>query len=316
MDLCQDVHSRWLAAMRAGDFEAAWQQTDRIEFLRRKEQKEAGFCVLPSHLRWNGDRWESRKILIRCLHGLGDTIQFIRYLPLLRRSAATTYVMAQPALLAFLHCSQDLGPVLNGWSDSIGPDHELEMEIMELPYVFRARLETVPNRVPYFDTKTIRKSGRVNIPRSGGDTIRVGLVWASSQWDSSRSLPVECMEEWRSLSNVEWFSLQQGSENYVNQLPILVHSLAGQTQEITQVAAAMLDLDLIISVDTLTAHLAGALGRPVWLMLSNQPDWRWLSSGDSSAWYPTMRIFRCPGPGEWQALTRVIAQELSKYKTS
>jgi hypothetical protein len=184
------------------------------------------------------------------------------------------------------------------------------MEIMELPYVFRTRLGTVPDKVPYFDLDAIRKAGQLDLSTNDRGRLKVGLVWDSSRWDTSRSLPKGCMDVWKEIKSVEWFSLQQGSENREVQLPIQAHYFGDDTQEITQAAAVILQMDLVITVDTLVAHLAGALGCPVWLLLSYNPDWRWQSQGSRSAWYPTMRIFRCPQPEAWRATAQMVGRAL------
>lgn len=306
-----DVAVRWEAAMRAGDFERAWRETDRIEERRRADEAEGRRVHRSHHLLWNGTAFDGARVLVRCTHGLGDTLQFVRYVPLLRERARQVIVLAQPHLVHLLRSPQ-FGDVRNGWTDEAPPAHEVEIEIMELPYAFRSTVDTLPARVPYLPLDNVR-AHRAALPAwPHNDAFRVGLVWGSSDWDTSRSIPLSALEPLAEVPGVQFFGLQQGAsaEPPANAaFPIV--SLSSFTTDIRTAAAVMLELDLVITVDCMVAHLAGALARPVWVMLKHDADWRWMDRRLDSPWYPTMRLFRQPAPGEWAAIGDSVARALA-----
>jgi ADP-heptose:LPS heptosyltransferase len=138
------------------------------------------------------------------------------------------------------------------------------------------------------------------LPESDG--IRVGVIWASSSWNATRSVPLADFAPLAEVPNARSFSLQQGPDAAeAAHAPFPLIDLSPQTADVAQAAAAMLQLDLIITIDSMPAHLAGALGRPVWLLLQHDADWRWQRTGETSPWYPSMRIFRQPEPDNWGA---------------
>jgi hypothetical protein len=306
-----DVGNRWFAAMRTGDFAEAWRQTDRIELERRAREAAGTFSRQPHHLAWNGAAFEGRHVLVRCNHGLGDTLQFIRFIPLLRRRTASVTLLIQPQLVKLFAGCVDFGVVRNGWTDE-PPPYEVEIEIMELAYAFRSTVQTLPRRVPYLPLAQISTCA---FPSLGvGDCRRVGLIWAASDWDTSRSIPIEALAPLRGTRGIEFYSLQQGkSMDESRRAAFPINCLSQHTADATAAAAAMLKLDLIISVDSMAAHLAGALGRPVWLLLQHEADWRWMTDRSDSPWYPTMRIFRQHRRGDWLSVAQTVTTALQEF---
>jgi hypothetical protein len=153
-----DVLSGWLAAMYAGDFEAAWQQTDRIEIPRRAAESAGNPQPRPEQLVWNGQAFEGKRVLVRCEHGLGDSIQFLRYVPLLRSRAAEVIVKLQPPLLALFSGMAGVDQLINAWTPEPDPPHDIAIECMELPYAFRSTISTLPAEVPYLPVERIRSA--------------------------------------------------------------------------------------------------------------------------------------------------------------
>ena len=203
----RDVGARWEAAMRAGHWEAAWQQTDRIELPRRLRQREPGFVPGPQHLRWDGTPLAGRSVLVRCLHGLGDTLQFMRFVPQLASQASELHFLVQPSLLDLLQSAPGLGQVSNAWTDH-PPPHEVEIEVMELAYALRSTPATVPPPDPRLSDWVGTRQVFV-LPAEPAQR-RVGLLWAASDWDPTRSIPLEQLEPLLSMPGVRWFDLQQG----------------------------------------------------------------------------------------------------------
>lgn len=245
-----------------------------------------------------------------CEHGLGDTLQFSRFLPALAAQARELHVMAQPHLLALLHAVPGIGAVHDGWAGPDWPPHELEIEVMELAYASRVTPATLPGPLPF-----ARHIAPMHGLEDCDGRLRVGLLWAASEWDPSRSLPLEALEPLLTLEGVRWFSLQQGpAADALADLPWPVQVLGRRTAEVEAAAAAMLALDLIIAVDGMPAHLAGSLGRPTWLLLKHAADWRWGSGREDTPWYRSMRLFRQTGPGDWGGVLRQLRRALHESR--
>ena len=307
----EDVGPKWAAAMRRGDFEAAWRQTDRIEIPRRAAEAAGRFVKAPEHLTWNGRPFAGRDVLVRCEHGLGDTLQFVRYLPLLRASARSVTVLVQPALLPLFAESSDFGSVRNGWTDEPPPPHDVPIEVMELAYAFRSTTATLPRTVPYLPLGAVTRCAGTLPPIARDVALRVGLLWSASEWDTSRSVPLKALAPFAALGQVRFYSLQQGAHaEAAGEAPFHIEPYAQHTAQITAAAAAMLDLDLVITVDSMAAHLAGELGCPVWVLLKHECDWRWMERRDDSPWYPTMKLFRQREAGDWTTVADEVARSL------
>jgi hypothetical protein len=235
---------------------------------------------------------------VHCYHGLGDTLQFCRYLPRVAAVAREVTVWAQAKLLpllATLRAPLQLLPLHDG---APGVDREMDVEVMELPHVFRSTPETLPAEVPYLHV--------LPEPLDADERPRVGLVWRAGEWDQSRSVPFASLDPLVTLP-VSWYVLQ--GEPGIGERPDGFGTLAG-TADIVAAARTMRSLDLVITVDSMAAHLAGALGTRVWTMLSAAADWRWMDGRDDSPWYPTMRLFRQERPGEWQPVVERVARAL------
>lgn len=298
-----DVSGDWFAAMRHGDWEAAWRATDRLELPRRAQQRRPGFERRPEHLRWDGTPPAGRTVLVRCEHGLGDTLQFMRFLPCLQ--AAHVHFLVQPPLVGLLRDTPGLGEVRNYWTDDPLPAHDVDMEVMELAYALRIALP----RLPPPPSQLRRRLPALRLPDEG--RLRVGLVWSSSHWEPSRSIPLAELAPLFALEEVQFFSLQQGDAAADPLLQRLaIEPLSARTADASMAAAAMAALDLVITIDSMPAHLAGTLGRPTWLLLKHDADWRWMAGREDSPWYPTMRLFRQPQPGDWRSVAQDVARSL------
>ena len=308
----EDVARRWDVAMRAGDFAEAWRQTDRIEQSRRRDAAAGTLVHAPHHLIWDGSPFDDRDVLVRCNHGLGDTLQFIRYVPALRAVARSVTVLAQPALVGFLSSARIFGDVRDAWTDEPPPPHDVEIEVMELPYAFRSSLDRLPCGVPYIPLRGLRAASAQLPPLAEDSALHVGLVWASSKGDPTRSIPLAALAAWGDVPGIRFHSLQQGPRSdEARDAPFTLERLSEHTAEISACAAALLKLDLVITVDCMVAHLAGALGRPVWVMLQREADWRWMHDRADCPWYPTMRLFRQEQQGDWSDVVQGIGNALA-----
>ncbi|MBW3630791.1 MAG: ADP-heptose--LPS heptosyltransferase, partial [Gemmatimonadetes bacterium] len=281
---------------RKGEFELAWAVSDRILASPTADQS------LPRHQRsvWAGKSLAVERVLIRCHHGLGDTIQFIRYAPLVSELAGEVTVCAQAGLLPLLATARGIDRLLPLDHDRAGGDgFDVEVEVMELPFVFRTTLRTIPADVPYLEVEPA--------PRPADDKLAVGLVWGAGDWDTRRSVPAGILEPLGSIPGVTLYLMQRGAA--------LAERPAGfgvpwGSDDVLEASRIMRALDLVISVDSMPAHLAGALGIPVWTMLRANADWRWMERRNDTPWYPTMRLFRQEEEGDWGPVVARIVREL------
>lgn len=309
--LAAEVEAGWVAAMRRGDWEAAWRQTDRLELPRREQQRRPGFRRDPErHLCWDGTPLAGRSVLVRCEHGLGDTLQFIRFVPRIAAVAREVHVMIQPLLLDLFAGAPQLGCVHDGWTEWWPPPaHDVEIEIMELAYALRATPRDLPPPYPHLAE---RVRGRWRRELAATDGIRVAVVWAASDWDTTRSVPLGALAPLARVPGVRLFSLQQGAaacDPLLDQLGI--EPLSPFTESIAAAAAAMLEMDLVVTVDNMVAHLAGSLGRPTWVLLKRDADWRWMDTREDSPWYPTVRLLRQEREGDWDSVVERVVEGLS-----
>ncbi len=286
---------RWTCHMLNGDFEKAWRESDSIA---------ARGSIDPNRF-WNGQPLEGRRVLIRCLHGLGDTIQFVRYAPLILEQSSFLILEVQPTLKELIQHSALADAVIT-WGEP-EPAWDVQLEVIEIPRIFRTDLTTIPNRVPYLRAP---QAGEILRPHSGA--LRVGMVWRSSKYNPARSVPAAIMAELFDIPGVEFYSLQAGQERFeLGPWRDRAPSLFDEDRCVLAAASAVQALDLVITVDTMMAHLAGALGKPVWTLLPFQCDWRWMLERGDSPWYPTMRLFRQEHLGDWRAVMRRVKRELA-----
>ncbi|WP_306590691.1 tetratricopeptide repeat protein [Geothrix sp. 21YS21S-4] len=260
---------------------------------------------------WKGESFAGKTLLVHWEQGLGDSLMFLRYLPLVKARGGIVLLVVQPQLL-------DLAATCEGVDllrpyGAPHPDPDLHVFLMSLPHLLGADEATIPASVPYLrvpETVPNRIALAERLTAAEGK-LRVGLVWAGNPLhtkDAERSLPVEVLAPLAALPGVAWFSLQTGRE----ELPSLpgIASLAPLLGTLADTAFALGELDLLITVDTAAAHLAGALGVPTFLLLPFCPDWRWLLDRDDSPWYPSLRLYRQAFPGEWEPVLQQVAAEL------
>lgn len=284
--------------MLRGDFDAAWKVSDRVLARRVRNRERAHH--LPRHWQW---LWDGRDlagahVLVHCYHGLGDTLQFVRLLPLLRARCAAVTLWLQPALAELLHPVEGVDHIepLHDGAPDITRDGDVEL--MELPHILRLTPDCIPARVPYLGLEFPRSE------RNPRGPMRVGLCWRSGAWNHARSIPGFALLPLAGVRGVHWFSLQYPEQ----QPPFAMRDLA--CRDLRELARRMCTLDLVISVDTLVAHLAGALGLPTWTLLPAECDWRWMRERSDSPWYPTMRLFRQVRVGEWEDVAEQVARAL------
>ncbi len=265
-------------------------------------------AVLPE---WTGQPLAGRRLLLVVEQGIGDILQFVRFAQPLQAAGAAV-VLRVPATVAGLVASAD-GVAEVVASDRPIPPCDLWAPLLSVPA--RLGTSTLPARVPYLRPDAAacaRWAARLPAARS----IRVGIVWAGNPAqarDALRSPRLPALRPLIEMAGAQWFGLQVGDgarDLGLAPLPPAFTDLGPELRDFGETAAVLANLDLVISSDTSVAHLAGALGRPVWVLLPAVPDWRWMLDRADSPWYPTMRLFRQPRPGDWAATVAAVGDAL------
>ena len=268
--------------------------------------------------RWDGTPLEGRTILLHAEQGLGDTLQFVRYAPLVKRRGGTVIVRCQPSLRRLLGTCPGVDAALAEGEPM--PPFDLHAPILSLPGIFGTTLDSVPAAVPYLSPLPDDPLGLDAALGPGRDALQIGIVWAGSPThgnDRDRSCSLQCFCELAHRSDLTLFSLQKGPRTADLTEPasaMPVTDLGDRLHDFADTAAAITRLDLVITVDTAVAHLAGALGKPVWVLLPFAPDWRWLLEREDSPWYPTMRLFRQAQPGDWAGVFARVGAALQEHR--
>jgi hypothetical protein len=286
---------RWSCWMLAGRFEEAWRESERIAARGRPD----------THRYWDGLPFTGRRVLIRCLHGLGDTIQFLRYAPLVRAGAASVIAQTHPELVSLIRGIPGLDDVIT-WPDPPGGRGKLwdqQIEVMELPRAFGTMLGTIPGGIPYLRVPPGRIA-RSRVEPHPGARPRIGLQWGAGPWNEARSVRLTALNPILDFTRFDFYAFQRGDA--LSELAGLKESrrprdVSGDSPEIVEAASDLMRIDLLITVDTMLAHLAGALGRRVWVLLPFEADWRWMLGRRDTPWYPTMTLYRQPTPGDWRS---------------
>jgi hypothetical protein len=290
--------------MLLGRFEEAWRESDKIATLGARDR---GL--------WDGLDFTGKRVLIRCLHGYGDAIQFIRYARLMQDRAESVIVQTHPQLMS-LFCGVSFPDRIATWGEDLSWDQEIE--VMELPRAFRTTVTTIPCETPYIsvEQKYCERSRRI---LGQWQRPRIGLLWEGSYWNPARNIPFTELMPIFEIPGADFYSFQRGparSEIAPLARRMKIRDLSGDSPDVVLFAADVLQMDLLITVDTMGAHLAGALGKPVWMLLPFESDWRWMLDRSDTPWYPTMRLFRQPVLGDWRRPVQQIVHELKAFVAS
>ncbi|HEX5393346.1 MAG TPA: tetratricopeptide repeat protein [Rhodocyclaceae bacterium] len=299
-----------LCLLLNGQFAAGW---DMYEW--RWQMAEHGHA--PSMpLAWSGQESIAEKtVLLWAEQGFGDTLQFCRYVSLLAARGAHVVLEVQPALVPLLQSLPGVYRVIAAGSER--PAYDWHCPLLSLPRAFATDMHSIPAEVPYIacpESKRVHWNERLG----AGSGPRVGLVWSGSpthKGDQWRSIPLRLLRSLAEIRGAEFFSLQadvrEADRAALSSLPI--RHFGGDLNDFSDTAALADAMDLVVTVDTSVAHLAGALGKPVWIMLPHFPDWRWLLERTDSPWYPTVRLFRQTQRCEWGAVIEEVAASLLEW---
>jgi tetratricopeptide (TPR) repeat protein len=290
-----------------GEFERGW-----AEYEWRGELDDAApFARRFSQPRWNGEDLRGRRILLYAEQGLGDTLMTFRYVPL---------VVARGGRV-LLQCQTSLVPLVagqGGVEQVIADDQPVpavdQCPLMSLPGVFGTRLDTIPASVPYIQAPAeLAHIWNARLQEYSG-VKNIGLAWSGKPVPPGRSAPLASLAPLAQVPGVQWHSLQIGpaaAEARTRPAGLKLKDWSDQLIGFDQTAALIANLDMVLTIDTVFAHLAGAMGKPTWVMLPFAPDWRWMLNRADTPWYPTMRLFRQPRPGDWGTVASQIARNLA-----
>jgi tetratricopeptide (TPR) repeat protein len=304
-----------LLQLLQGDYQAGWRNYEvrwKVYPKRSVDQPLWQGAAAPEGPSSRQADIRGRRILLHTEQGLGDAIQFLRYVPMVQAAGGTVILDVPPALRRIASLMPNLAALVCT-GDPL-PPFDCHCPLMSLPQAFATTLETIPARVPYLTVPddALKTASALQWPAKG---LRVGLVWAgnpSHPKDRARSIPLPLLEPLFGIESAHMFSLQLGpaAAQLAAAMPQIT-DLAPAIHDMADTAALMANMDLVISVDTAPVHLAGALGKPTWLLIPYSPDWRWLLDREDSPWYPTMRLFRQPAPGDWQSVVDALELALN-----
>jgi Flp pilus assembly protein TadD len=257
-----------------------------------------------------------RTLLVHAEQGLGDVIQFVRYVPQIARSGAKVVLEVQAALTTVLARVEGVTTVV-ARGDAL-PAYDVQCPLASLPRALRTDMATLPAKVPYLSPSAdyiVKWRARIDHLAEP----RAVVAWAGSTShanDRNRSIALARLAPVLANQGVRFVSIQRdlrdGDAEFLARRPDLMH-IGAELEDFEDAAALVALADLVISVDTAVVHLAGALGRPTWILLPFMPDWRWMLGREDSPWYPTARLFRQPAPGDWDSVIARVGEELSCF---
>jgi Flp pilus assembly protein TadD len=270
-----------------------------------------------AHPQWTGGDVSGKTVLLHSEQGLGDTLQFVRYAPLVAARGARVILECQPELACLLKSVQGITTVVS--KGEARQQFDLHCPLMSLPFAFGTRLSTIPKNVPYITVdRSLSEQWRDRFnttPRA----LRAGLVWAGQPAhvnDRKRSISLSQLAPLNAVNGVQFYSLQKGEAGREAATAPAQMSLIDWTEDLNDfadTAAFISQLDLVISVDTAVVHLAGAINKPVWVLLPFVPDWRWRLDGEDNPWYPSVRLFRQKSHNDWEHVMHQVVDALRDW---
>ena len=303
--------SECLVHLVNGNLLEAWEDYERRWDLKARKLQRRPPKTRPA---WDGrESLAGRSIVVFSEQGLGDTFQFARYVPLLAKRGARVHVVVQPSLQSLIGRIEGVQSV--GTVDGPWPDCDFYCPLLSLPRAFGTDLSSIPAKVPYLAARPDQVQKAAMWLASAGKR-RIGAVWSGNPVhfnDRNRSMPISVLSAVLTSAAPGWVSLQK--EMRRGEAEILraagAVDLSARLMDFEDTAAVLAQLDLLISVDTSVAHLAGAMGIPTWILLPYAPDWRWLLGREDNPWYPTVRLFRQSKPGDWDSVMTRVADALA-----
>jgi tetratricopeptide (TPR) repeat protein len=310
-ELAEAHWNRALACLSFGEFEQGWREYE-WRWRRNVEEMRPRDFGKPQ---WRGEDVTGCTILLHAEQGFGDSIQFVRYLPMVLAKGAKVVMEIPDALRPLIKPAAGVVMISR---DDTPPPFDFHCPLMSLPLAFSTTLAAVPASVPYLQAPAERiAKWRARLPRTGAP--RIGLTWSGKPThknDHNRSIPLAQFASLLALPDLRFVSLQQeirkSDRAALQSISSLVH-FGDALADFADTAGIIDGLDLVIAVDSAVAHLAGALGKPVWILLPAIGDWRWMTAREDSPWYPTARLMRQPLTGDWAPVIERLSRELVMF---
>lgn len=308
--------NRAVVLLNQGNFAEGWKEYEqRWETSTFQVYKRRSFGC-PA---WNGEALRGKRLFLHAEQGYGDAIQFARFIPEVLARGAEVFLEVGPPLAELLKQMVPAGHVIIRGEQV--PPCDYHCSLISLAYWLNIALETLPN-APYLSTSAeeqARAKKLIDSKIKGSPKLRVGLCWRGNpghRWDHLRSVPQNLLSAFEALPDVQWFLLQRDvTEKERSAFPPEGNTAVFENDELNgflAIGALAQELDIIVTIDTALAHLAGALGKPLWLMLPTFYEWRWHTHLKESPWYPSARLFRQDQPGDWQSVITKIAHALKE----
>jgi cytochrome c-type biogenesis protein CcmH/NrfG len=299
------------ALLASGNFRAGWAEYE----WRFRSRIYSNALPKPIRPYWNGMPLPNRRLVISTDQGFGDSFQFARYIPMAATRCAEVVVICRPPQVSLMSRVPGVRACVTDLKQA--GDHAAFCWLASLPFVFGTEMSSIPTPIPYLAAVPGRRTHwRAELGRRpGNEGVRVGLVWAGNSENSAdwrRSIPLTALREFFEIPGVQMVSLQkpvpEADHAVFTDLGLL--DISAELTDFGETAAVIANLDLIVTVDSAVAHLAGAMGVPTWVLVYEPADWRWMTRREDSPWYPGMRLFRQPRAGQWDDPIRRLTQAL------
>ncbi|HEX2566555.1 MAG TPA: tetratricopeptide repeat-containing glycosyltransferase family protein [Burkholderiales bacterium] len=312
-DMAEAHFNLALRLLQAGDFRRGWEEYE----WRFRLPELAPFWPHANRPRWEGADLRGKTILLYAEQGFGDALQFVRYVPLVAARGGKVILSCSPRLMALFATVAGVTAVHN--AETPAPEFDLCCPLLSLPRIFGTTLETVPAATPYLHPPgdaAARWRARLALEGAG---LKVGLFWSTeskNRMTPLRSLELRQLAPLARSGGVRFYSLQRGAAAaQPRPQGMALVDLSQELADFADDAALIASLDLVITINTATAHLAGALGRPVWTLIHFPPDWRWLEGRTDSPWYPSMRLFQRGRTETWETVLERVGDALQELES-
>jgi tetratricopeptide (TPR) repeat protein len=296
-----------------GNFDEGWRE---YEWRFKRREWKRTYPHRYDKPRWEGKIFTGKRLFVHSEQGLGDILHFVRYLAPAKAQGGTLIFETLKPLIGLFQRVAGIDELVEFSADSKpATEFDLYAPLLSLPGIFETTLANIPATVPYLFADPHKTAlWKSRLARQG---LKVGLVWAGTDTDPRRACPLVFLKPLADIANIHLYGLQKGiaaEQIEVEGLPegMTMTNFGQEFEDFSDTAAVVANLDLVISIDTSVAHLAGAMGKSIWVMLPFAADWRWFLERNDSPWYPTMRLFRQQRPGDWESATRRIVAELQK----
>lgn len=303
-------YSRAVLLLQSGDYARGWEEYAWRWRLNSVYSAPARRFATPF---WDGAPLAGGTVFLHGESAFGESLQFVRYAPLVAQRCARVIFECAPQLRSLLERAPGVGEIAIAGADT--PKFDAHLPLFELPRLFGTTLESIPWNGPYVHAAPDRiERWRAALASAGGGPLKVGLAWTgnpNNPNNSDRSVPPDALLRLREVPRVALYNLQIGA-GAAGASRLQLIDLTSRVEDFSDTAALLHHLDLVISIDTSVAHLAGAMGRPVWVMLNLAPDWRYHLERSDNPWYPTMRLYRQAREGDWAPVVERVAEDLRK----